>query len=113
MYNGATPGVSKSETSSSSPLGFFSVEFASGEWATGNKILVTALYPGNLQGTNGTDALPLVIVNGDNFFTWKNVTLPYDIPQFGNMNGLLLTAGLVGVVACVALVWRRKAKSPA
>ena len=106
MYDGETAGVSKTATSGASPKGYFSVNFASGEWATGNTILVVAQYKGGLQGSNDT-APP---VDGANFYEWENVTLPYEISQFGNMTGLLVTAGLVGVVACVALVWRRTAK---
>jgi hypothetical protein len=106
MYNGLIPGVSKAATSSASPIGYFSVNFASGEWATGNTILVVAQHQGGLQGSN--DTAPAV--DGANFYEWENVTLPYEIPQFGNTTGLLVTAGLVGVVASVALVWRRTAK---
>jgi hypothetical protein len=106
MYNGLVAGVSKTATSSSSPKGFFSVNFALGEWATGNTIQVVAQYQSGTQGLNDT-----VTANGVNFFQWENVTLPYEIPQFGNnTTGLLLTAGLIGVVAVVALVWRRSAK---
>ena len=109
MFNGGTEGVSKTATSDVSPKGYFSVNFPSGDWATGNKIRITAEYKG-LQALNGTDTPPVVIVNGNNFYTWKNITFPYEISQFGNMTGLLVTAGLVGVVASVALVWRRTSK---
>jgi hypothetical protein len=109
MFAGATEGVSKTATSSPSPKGYFSANFPSGEWATGDKIRITAEYKG-LQALNGTDTPPVVIVDGNNFYTWKNVTFPYEIPQFGNMTGLLVSAGLVGMVASVALVWRRKSE---
>lgn len=105
MYNGGTPGVSKTDTSSSSPLGYFSVDFAVGDWATGNTIWVIVVYQGAPQGDNHT-----AIANGNYMYTWENFTSPYEIPQFGNTTGLLLTAGLVGVIAAVAVVWIRKAK---
>jgi hypothetical protein len=105
MYNGATPGVSKTDTSSSSPLGYFSVNFGVGDWATGNTIWVVAQYQGGTQAVNHT-----VTANGIYMFQWENATIPYEIPQFGNTTGLLLTVGLVGVVAAVAVVWRRSAK---
>ena len=98
-------GVSKTDTSDSSPLGYFSVIFAPNEWADGNTVQVVAQYQGGTQGLNDT-----VKAKGTDFYVWENVTLPYEIPQFGNATGLLVTAGLVGVVACVALVWRRTAK---
>jgi len=104
MYNGLIAGVSKTDTSDASPLGYFSVNFNSGEWATGNTVQVVASYQGGTQGVNQTRT-----VNGVDFFEWENVTIPYEIPQFGNdTTGLLLTAGLIGVVATVVLVWRRK-----
>lgn len=110
IYSGATPGAFGTDTSDS--VGYFTVDFAKGQWATGDKVLITAEYK-SLQASNGTDATPVVILNGNNFFAWKNVTFPYEISQLGNMTGLLVTAGLVGVVAAVAVVWRRKAKSSA
>ncbi len=102
MYRGATPGVSHSTTSSSSPKGWFNVNFVEGEWATGDTVLVVAQYQGGAQGTNHTLA-----VDGANFFEYENVTLPYEIPQFGSTAGLLVTAGIIGVVASVVLVWKR------
>lgn len=112
MYNGATLVKSNSTTSRASPAGYFSVNFHPGEWATGNTVLVVAQYQGGLQGVNDSkDADPPWTVDGAKFFVWENVTLPYEIPQFGNnTTGLLVTAGLVGVVASVVLVWRRKGK---
>ena len=109
MYNSTTESnLTKTSTSSSSPLGYFSVDFGVGEWATGETVWVIAEYKGDSQAVNHT-----ATANGIRMFTWENATFPYEIPQFGSMTGLLLTAGLVGVVACVAVVWRRKAKSPA
>jgi hypothetical protein len=104
MYN-VTPGVSKTDTTSSSPLGYFSVDFEIGEWATGETILVVVVYQGVLQGYNDT-----AVANGINMYTWENFTSPYEISQLGNTTGLLLTAGLVGVVAAVGVVWIRKVK---
>jgi hypothetical protein len=104
MYN-VTPGVSKTDTTSSSPLGYFSVDFAIGEWATGETILVVVEYQGVPQGYNDT-----AVANGIYMYTWENFTSPYEISQLGNSTGLLLTAGLVGVIAAVAVVWIRKAK---
>ena len=103
MYAGATPGVSHTATSGASPKGYFSVNFLQGEWATGNTVQVVAQYQGGAQGVNHTLA-----VNGANFYEWENVTLPYEIPQFGGTTGLLLTAGAIGVVASVVLVWKRE-----
>jgi hypothetical protein len=104
MYN-VTPGVSKTDTTSSSPLGYFSVDFDIGEWATGETILVVVVYQGVLQGYNDT-----AVANGINMYTWENFTSPYEISQLGNTTGLLMTAGLVGVIAAVGVVWIRKVK---
>lgn len=106
MYNDTTKlSVVKTGTSSSSPLGYFSVDFAVGEWATGETITVVAQYQGGSQGVNGT-----ATADGSNMYQQEDVHLTYEIPQFGNTTGLLVTAGLVGIVAAVALVWIRKAK---
>jgi hypothetical protein len=104
MYNGATPGTSKNDISNS--LGYFSVDFDPGQWATGNTVRVDVVYNSVPQGYNDT-----AVVNGVYMWTWENFTSPYEIPQLGNnTTGLLVTAGLVGIVAVVALVWIRKAK---
>lgn len=105
MYNGATPGVSNATTSSSSPLGYYNLIFNAGEWATGNTVQVVAQYHGGAQGLNDT-----LTANGAYSYQYENVTLPYEIPQFGSTAGLLVAAGLVGLVAAVVLVWRRKVK---
>ena len=105
INNTVLPGVSKTDTTSSTPLGYFSVDFAVGEWATGNTVWVSVVYQGVPQGDNHT-----AIADGTYMYTWENFTSIYEIPQFGNTPGLLLTAGLVGVIAAVAVVWIRKAK---
>ena len=105
MYSGGNPGVSHSTTTGTMPKGFFSVTFDSGEWATGNTAQVVAQYHSGAQGVNAT-----LTVNGADMLEWENATLPYEIPQFGSTIGLLLTAGILGVVASVVLVWRHKSK---
>ncbi len=109
MYDGSTPGVSKSTTTGTMPYGYFAVSFenivGNMEWHTGNTVQVVAEYPGWAQGVNAS-----AHANGDYISVWENVTLPYEIPQFGGTVGLLITAGLVGVVASVILVWKRQSK---
>ena len=105
MYNGGTPGVSLTDTTSSSPLGYFSVDFPVGDWANGNTIWVVVVFEGVPQGDNHT-----AIADETYMYTWENFTSTFEIPQFGNATGLLLTVGLVGIVAAVAVVWIRKAK---
>ncbi len=80
--------------------GFYSVSFAGAEWDVGNTIRTVATYDGN-QDDNETTATAAPI-------QFVNVTFTFAIPEFGSSLGLIAAGGAIGLVAVVALVWRRK-----
>jgi len=80
--------------------GFYSVTFPGAEWDVGDTIKTTATFSGN-QEDNETIAADAVV-------QWVNVTYTFEIPEFGSSLGLIAAGGMVGLVAVVVLVWRRK-----
>ena len=92
------------ELSSSEPStkGYYNLQFENAEWEITDTIQVIATY--NSQQTD-----PNTTVATNAFFQWLNATaFEFEIPQFGSTFGLLLTAGIIGVVAVTVLVWRRR-----
>lgn len=98
VKDGETERVSYSETTSS--IGFYSLTVAPDKWDEGNTIEVVAEFNGKERPNSTVATLsPL---------QWVNVTFTFEIPEFGGMTGLLVTGGLLGAVAVVALVYFRK-----
>lgn len=98
IKDGETTRSSTSEPTDS--IGFYSVSFAEECWDIGNTIEVIAEFDGK-EEMNSTGAT-------SNTLQWVNVTFEFEIPEFGSMTGLLVTGGLLGAVAVVALVYFRK-----
>lgn len=99
MLNPGNP-VTKSEPSDST--GWFNIQFLAAEWDVGVTIRVVATYSSQQSDPNETTA-------NDIIFQWCNATaFEFEIPQFGSAAGLLVTAGIIGVVAVTVLFWKRR-----
>jgi hypothetical protein len=85
---------------STNSTGGYRHTFAASDWEINDKINVTTDFSGNVAN-NWTTATNSA---GD----WVNVTYTYEIPEFGSSTGLLVAAGAIGLVACVALLWTRR-----
>jgi hypothetical protein len=92
--------VRTSGTYLTNSAGLYSAAIGTFDWEVGDKINVTSTYLGNV-GNNWTTATSLPV-------QYVNVTYTYEIPEFGSMTGLLVAAGAIGLVACVALLWTRR-----
>jgi hypothetical protein len=97
--NGETP--IHSHTATSDQNGFYNTIFLASEWDVDCTIEVVAVFDGAPQGDNSATA------NLDHI-QYVDVTFLFEIPQFSNMTGLLLTSGVLGAVGAVAVVWRKK-----
>lgn len=83
-----------------SPVGFYTVTFAESVWDVGDIIEVIVSYSGDQEIVTEE----IVGEGGDRV----DVQFEYAIPQFGSIYGFVIAAGLVAVVAIVALK-RKKA----
>ena len=92
--------VRANHTMSTNSSGGYRWTFAISDWEIGDKINVTSDYLGNVAN-NWTTATIMPT-------QWVNITYTYEIPEFGSMTGLLVAAGAIGLVACVALLWTRR-----
>ena len=98
--NGTT--VIDTQTDTTDATGYYLVTFLVGKWDS---------YPGNhfdLVATcpSGQDDNSTIAAAGN--YQELNLTFLFEIPEFGGTAGLLLTAGIVGGVAAVAVVWVRR-----
>jgi len=92
--------VTKSEPTDGT--GWYNIQFLASEWDEGVTIQVIATYNSVQSDENTT-----VATNG--FVQWLNATaFEFEIPQFGSYFGLLVTAGIIGVVAVTVIFWRRR-----
>ena len=81
--------------------GYFNIQFSNTEWSPGRTVTVVATY-------NSEQTVNSTLVTDNSYFQWENATaFSFEIPQFGNAVGLLVTAGIVGVVAIRFLARRR------
>jgi hypothetical protein len=87
-------------TETTTSIGFYSLTVASEDWDVGNTIELIASFGGN-QDSNSTIATSAPI-------QYVNMTFTFEIPEFGSMAGFIVTGGLLGAVAVVALVYFRK-----
>jgi hypothetical protein len=82
--------------------GQYLVTFNPGEWEIGDTVEIISNYMGNME-SNETES-PLT----NDTPQYLNVSYEFEIPEFGSATGLLITGGLLGVVAVVALVYFKK-----
>ena len=81
--------------------GEYEVTFASDDWEVGDTVEAISNYLGN-QESNSTGPLT------EDPFQWLNVSYTFEIPEFGDTTGLMITGALLGAVAVIALVYFRK-----
>jgi hypothetical protein len=79
-------------------LGRYDVSFNANDWVEGDTIKTTATYEGTPESATGV-ADELATLEIDIHFTTA-------IPEFGSLTGVLVTMGIVGVIATVSM--RRK-----
>jgi len=92
--------VTKSEPTDAN--GYYNIQFDDAEWDIGVTISVIATFHSQQSDPNTTACT-------NAFFQYVNATaFEFEIPQFGSTVGLLLTAGIIGVVAITVLFWKRK-----
>ena len=86
----------------SNAAGYYNLQFQDAEWEIGDTIQVIATFSGQQSDPNETAAT-------NAFYQWLNATaFEFEIPQFGSTVGLLLTVGIIGVVAVTVMFWRRR-----
>lgn len=95
------PTTIHTESTTSDQYGYYNTLFSETEWFVGCTIEVVATFDGMPQDGNSADAIL-------DHIQYVDVTFLFEIPQFSNMTGLLLTSGFLGAVGAVAVVWRRK-----
>lgn len=94
------PDIRATLSDTTDATGYYSVTFGPSDWDIGDTIEVIATYLSN-QETNSTSA-------NSNPFQWVNVTYTFEIPEFGSIVGFLVAGSLLGIVATVFLVRKRK-----
>lgn len=75
-----------------------SPDFSMSEWNTGDVVEVTVTYGGDQEVATGSD-------DGDGYLQ-IDVVFTTEIPEFGSLAGVLVTMGIVGVIATASM--RRK-----
>jgi hypothetical protein len=88
-------------TDTTDSVGLYAVSFLAADWDVGDTIEVIASFSSQQTPPNSTAATSALV-------QWINVTAPFEIPEFGSMAGFIVTGGLLGAVAVVALVYFRK-----
>ena len=78
--------------------GHYQVDFDLSQWQVGDTVQTTATYGGNPESNTGVaDASTVLQID---------VQFTLAIPEFGSLTGVLVTMGIIGVIATVSM--RRK-----
>lgn len=99
MFNGAGPAIRDTQTDTTDIDGQYSVSFDLNDWFVGDTIQVIAICEG-AEEENSTTA-------DDSPFQQVDVTYAFEIPEFGSLAGILISAGILGIIASVALRKRK------
>ena len=86
--------------------GFYTLTFSAGDWGIGDTIRVVANVLGEEEKVNSSE-VPADI-ESDSYAMTIDVHFGTAIPQLGSSVGMMIAAGLVGLVAVVAVGVRRR-----
>ena len=99
MLDGAGPTIRDTQTDTTDSDGQYAVTFALEYWEVGDTIDVIATYNAAEETNSSTaDILP---------FNQVDITYAFEIPEFGSLSGILISAGILGIIASVALRKRK------
>jgi hypothetical protein len=91
-------GTNPQLTTTTDSDGFYQVDFDMADWQIGDTVQTTASYGGDEEsGTQVADSSTVVNID---------IQFATAIPEFGSLTGVLVTMGIIGVIATVSM--RRK-----
>lgn len=93
--------IRATETNQTDSNGQYVVTFSPEDWEVDDTVETISTYLGH-QESNSTGPLT------DDPIQWINVSYTFEIPEFGNTTGLMITGALLGAIAVIALVYFRK-----